>query len=226
MQRAAVIANPRVGAELGHLAPWFEARDFAVERLVRDDVLPLDAADDADLLVLLGSVWTMTRTMDSAGDPPRAAAAIAAEERIVRRRIGQDRPILGICFGGQLISHALGGRVTEQEDTFTAWEVPRTQIPELRAPWLLLHQDAFTVPPGAQTLASAEHAPVAFRRGRAWGLQFHPEVDADILARMFLDVGWPEERSSPYVEQARERAEANRADALRLFDRFWSEVSR
>jgi GMP synthase-like glutamine amidotransferase len=222
---AIVISNPAVGAELGHLKGWLADNGFDVRRLVRDDILAEDAADDADLVIVLGSEWTLARPMDAPDDPPQAAAAIAAELALIRRRVEQDRPMLGICFGGQLLSRVLGGEVMRQAAPHIAWETPDTDVEELRAPWVLLHNDAFTVPPGAQLLAEADHAPIAFRHGRAWGVQFHPEVDAEILARMFDDVGTPADVSAPQVEALRSRAEEQRADSLRLFDRFWAEVS-
>lgn len=222
---AVVISNPTVGAELGHLGEWLDAHDFEVRRLIRDDVLPIDAADDADLLIVLGSEWTLARVMDGEEDPPQAADAIAAEIELVRRRVEQDAPMLGICFGGQLLSRALGGRVTRQSAAHIAWETPQTSTEELSAPWVLLHNDAFTVPPGAEMLAEADHAPVAFRHGRAWGVQFHPEVNAEILAQMFLDVGTPSHVADEHVGFLRSRATDQRADSLRLFDRFWAEVS-
>ena len=222
---AAVISNPTVGAELGHLQGWLQDNGFVVRRLIRDDVLAPDAADDADLVIILGSVWTLAHPMDSPDDPPHAAAAIAAEIDLVRRRVEMDKPLLGICFGGQMLSRALGGDVTRQPAPHIAWETPETDVEELRAPWVLLHNDAFTVPPGAELLAEADHAPIAFRHGRAWGVQFHPEVDAPILAQMFTDVGTPSEVASPQVDALRARADDQRADSLRLFDRFWAEVS-
>lgn len=94
----------------------------------------------------------------------------------------------------------------------------------LRAPWVLLHNDAFSVPPGAQMLAEADHAPIAFRYGRAWGVQFHPEVDESILAQMFTDIDASPDISEPPLAALRSRADDQRADSLRLFDRFWSEV--
>ena len=222
---AVVISNPTVGAELGHLEPWLRDNGFDVRRLVRDDILPADAADDADLVIILGSEWTLARTMDEPHDPPQAAAAIAAETALVRRRVQQDKPLLGICFGGQMLSRALGGQVTRQEAAHIAWETPETDVDELRAPWVRLHNDAFTVPPGAELLAEADHAPIAFRHGRAWGVQFHPEVNAEILAQVFDDVGTPREVATPQVDALRARADAQRTDSLRLFDRFWAEVS-
>jgi GMP synthase-like glutamine amidotransferase len=222
---AVVISNPSVGAELGHLGDWLSDRGFEVRRLIRDDVVDVEAADDADLVIVLGSEWTLARTMDTPDDPSQAAAAIAAETALVRRRVEQDRPLLGICFGGQMLSHALGGDVTRQAAPHIAWETPETDIEELRAPWVLLHNDAFTVPPGAELLAEADHAPIAFRHGRAWGVQFHPEVDARILQQVFDDVGTPREVSTPQVDALRARAEDQRAESMRLFDRFWTEVA-
>ena len=225
MPTAVVISNPEVGADLGHLGPWLQANGFTVRRLIRDDVLPVTAADDADLLIILGSVWTMTRTMDAPSDPPQAAPAIAAEVELVRHRAAQDRPTLGLCFGGQLLSHALGGTVTRQDRTVMGWEVPTTDIPEMRAPWMVLHEDQFSLPPHAELLAKAEHAVVGFRYGRAWGLQFHAEVDAAALQKMFEDLDLPQWQWQQYVDAVRERANENRLNANALFDRFWSEVS-
>lgn len=225
MRTAVVISNPSVGAELGHLGDWLNDQGFAVRRLIRDDVLDVAAADDADLVIVMGSEWTLARTMDAPDDPPQAAAAIAAETALVWRRVEQDRPLLGICFGGQMLSHALGGSVSRQAAPHIAWETPESDIDELRAPWVLLHNDAFTVPPGAELLAEADHAPIAFRHGRAWGVQFHPEVDARILQQVFDDVGTSREVSTPQVDALRARAEDQRAESMRLFDRFWTEVA-
>jgi len=74
-----------------------------------------------------------------------------------------------------------------------------------------------------ELLAEAHHAPVAYRVGSAWGVQFHPEVDADILARMFADVGYDPECARPYVDEARRRADALQGQAIALFDRFWAD---
>lgn len=222
---AVVISNPAIGAELGHLQEWLDEHGFVVRRLIRDDILAADAADDADLVIVLGSEWTLARIMDDPDDPPQAAPAIAAEIELVRRRVEQDRPLLGICFGGQMLSQALGGEVTRQAAPHIAWETPETDVEELRGPWVVLHNDAFTVPQGAELLAEADHAPIAFRHGRAWGVQFHPEVDAPILQRVFDDVGTPPEVSTPQVDALRARADQQRDDSMRFFDRFWAEVS-
>ena len=222
--RAVVISNPRVGAELGHLGDWLGAQGFEVSRAIRDDVVPIDTADDADLLILLGSVWTMTRTMDAPTDPPQAAPAIAAEVAVVQRRVEQGRPLLALCFGGQLLSHALGGTVRRRPQPFVGWEMPASDHAALRAPWMLWHEDQFTIPKDAEPLALSPHAPLAFRVGTAWGTQFHPEVNSDIVRGMGRDLN-----ADPAVIDAMsavpaQRAAAQRAESMAFFDYFWSSV--
>lgn len=222
MPTAAVVANPRVGAELGHIGNWLETHGFGVQRLTRDDVLASDAADDCDVLILLGSVWTMTRPMTS---PPVAQPAIAAECDLVRHWLATDRPLLGVCFGAQLLSRILGGDVVAQEVPYVGWITPAAEIEALRSPWMLWHEDRFTVPPGAELLAAAAHAPLAFRYGRAWGVQWHPEVDADILQRMAEDLHASPEAAAPMVAVARERAPQQRAESMAMLDAWWADVS-
>ncbi len=120
MTTAAVIANPRIAADLGFLGDWLDDRGIDVRRLIRDDVLAIDAADDADVLIVMGSIWTLAdghRTDDH-------AIAIDAEVDLVRRWVRDDRPMLGICFGGQVLSTALGGNVTRMPQRMIAWQTP------------------------------------------------------------------------------------------------------
>ncbi len=102
-------------------------------------------------------------------------------------------PLLGICLGGQLLSAVAGGVVTSQsrgEKGLVAITLSGAGAADplfaglgsdLSAfEW---HNDSFTIPPGAVPLAGSATCPgQAFRLGRAWGLQFHPEVDEAIVA--------------------------------------------
>ena len=102
--------------------------------------------------------------------------------------------MLGICLGGQLLARALGAEVRPAERLEAGWlEIEPTPeaagdalLAHLRAPvgvyqW---HTDVFDLPDGAVRLARSEQSEnQAFRYGeRAWGLQFHPEVDAPLFA--------------------------------------------
>jgi GMP synthase (glutamine-hydrolysing) len=94
-------------------------------------------------------------------------------------------PILGICYGMQALTHALGGRVASaQKQEYGAAEIKTlTQNPLLKAqeqPVWMSHGDRIEVlPKGFQTLASSSNSPIAAMgdTGRSYfGLQFHPEV--------------------------------------------------
>jgi GMP synthase-like glutamine amidotransferase len=98
-------------------------------------------------------------------------------------------PFVGICFGHQMLAHALGGEVRQAEggwgvgphDTVVE-HVETWMAPELARPRLqYMHQDQVVrVPAGATVLAVADHCPVAMLRAgdRMLGIQAHPEFPA------------------------------------------------
>ena len=92
-------------------------------------------------------------------------------------------PIFGICFGGQLMARALGGSVARSPKAELGWyEIEsddKTLIPT--GPWFEYHWDRWTLPKGALEIARTEIASQAFVMGRTLGLQFHPEVDPEVL---------------------------------------------
>lgn len=111
----------------------------------------------------------------------------------LRGALAAGLPVLGICFGHQLLAHALGGRVDYNprgvevgtlEITCQAPEDPLFAGLGAHFPAQLSHRQAvLQLPPGARPLAASELDPhQAFAYGeRAWGLQFHPEFDAPVV---------------------------------------------
>ena len=98
--------------------------------------------------------------------------------------------MLGICFGGQLLAEALGGRVEEAPVPELGWvaiePLAAQENPVGPGPWFQWHHDRFVPPAEADTLAESEHAIQLFRLGRSVGTQFHPEIDPDHL-KVWLD---------------------------------------
>ncbi|NMN04310.1 MULTISPECIES: glutamine amidotransferase [unclassified Novosphingobium] len=113
-----------------------------------------------------------------------------------RTAMAQGAPILGVCFGHQLLAHALGGTVADNPRgaMFGTVDVARTPagaqdplfapLPD-RAQMMVFHfQSVLSLPAGADVLATSRHDPHHAVRyaANAWGVQFHPEFDAQIMA--------------------------------------------
>src|SRR3954447_12926252 len=146
---------------------------------------------------------------------------LVAEAELLREEAERGTPILGVCLGGQLLAHALGGSVEKLPVRLVTWaEVEKLPAAEgdpvigaLPDPVRALHwnEDGFSIPPGAvELLTRAGEGGEAFRwRDNAWGIQFHPEADADVLNGWYSDVAWLQEAGV-------EEATAREADRLHL----------
>ena len=118
----------------------------------------------------------------------------------LRNAVESDTAVLGICYGHQLLAHALGGDVSHQPagveiGTVTVERHAASDSDPLlgglpaRFPAQSVHwQSVRRLPPNAVLLAGSAHeAHHAFRIGaRAWGVQFHPEF-SDHALRAYLD---------------------------------------
>lgn len=113
----------------------------------------------------------------------------------VVRAVDAGLPLLGICFGHQLMAAALGGEAGYHPDgpeVGTA-DVALTDegardallagMPRVFKGHVTHSQTALELPPGATLLATGTHDPhQCFRVGdHAWGVQFHPEFDAEAI---------------------------------------------
>ena len=115
--------------------------------------------------------------------------------------INSGVPVLGICYGMQLLTHTLGGRVEPSEEReyghaiLNLTEAANPLLKGLPAslPVWASHGDKVTqLPPGFRGIAQSDNAPVAVMTDGAkyFGILFHPEVvhtpQGDTLIRNFL----------------------------------------
>lgn len=220
---AIVVGHDWVAAELGVVADWVEAQGMDIHRVWREDGVRPEAADGADLVVLMGSPDSL------AGTTPDAA--IPGEAALTRRALAAGTPVFGICYGSQELAGIAGGTVETLPARSAGW-FPLTPgdggAPALDAgPWLRWHGDGYQAVPGAEVLArgAGPDCVQAFRYGSAWGVQFHPEVDAGIIERLGRATDDPEDEWRPLAEYAEAHADELRRRSWALLDAFWADVT-
>jgi GMP synthase (glutamine-hydrolysing) len=118
----------------------------------------------------------------------------------IRQAASMDTPLLGICYGHQLIAHALGGRVGYRNDGIELGshliELQReadsdplfSQLPPQFEAHLVHAQSVLQLPPQATLLgSSAGELHQCYRVGeQAWGVQFHPEFNETVM-QLYID---------------------------------------
>jgi GMP synthase-like glutamine amidotransferase len=206
----------------GFIADAFRARgaERVVHQFPKDGALPGLAG--VDHIVVLGAAWSVYEE--------RISGWIGAELDWLRAADAAGIPVLGICFGAQALTAALGGEVEAAPRSEVGWTIVETLDPDLiePGPWLEFHHDRCLMPPGARLLARNELCVQAFTIGPHLAVQFHPEVDAAQVSRWLADGGKAEAeragqdpgallaQSESEEQQAALRADRLVAAALRL----------
>lgn len=118
------------------------------------------------------------------------------ESLLIRAAREQGVPMFGMCLGAQLIAGACGGRVfANRQKEIGFYDLQFTPAAAADPLWrdhtagirpVHWHGDTFSLPPQAVLLASTEVTPnqLFSLDGRHYGLQFHLEMDAEILGTM------------------------------------------
>ena len=128
---------------------------------------------------------------------------IAEVEFFIAHVVAKEIPFLGICLGGQFLAHVLGATITSNSPwrekgmlsvTLTESGSADPLFRKIGRQFMTFqwHNDSFAIPDGAELLASSPACPSqAFRFGsNAYGIQFHPEVNRQIIENWS---GWTSE---------------------------------
>jgi GMP synthase (glutamine-hydrolysing) len=165
----------------------------ARQRGLRIDLRHLYRGDSIPGVAEVGGLIVMGGPM-GLGDL-EAHPHLEAELELLAAASTAGLPVLGVCLGAQLLACALGGEVFPAEEpeaglgTVTLTPAGRSDVvfgpAEPCVPVLHWHEDTFSLPPGAELLASSDRVVnQAFRAGRSYGLQFHVELDAGLAEGM------------------------------------------
>lgn len=188
---------------------WFAAGlgpelfDYRTANVQNGDPLPaLDALDRPPAVLVTGSPAMVSDRLDWSEQTAQWLAGAHAA----------GLPILGVCYGHQLLAHALGGTVGPNprgramgrvEVDFTDSEEPLTGVFAPRASFNVSHVEVVvSPPPDARVIGTASHDPFhcLYFGNLTWGVQFHPEFDRRIMQ------AYIEARSKPLLDEGQEPA--------------------
>jgi GMP synthase-like glutamine amidotransferase len=142
---------------------------------------------------------------------------LQAEQKLIKKTVDDNVPLLGICLGSQLIARTFGGKVypgpkkeigfyhdliiDNNSKLFSGFTNPFTVFH-----W---HGDTFDLPQKATRLAHSEnYSNQAFQIGSAVGLQFHLEVNAEMI-NLWLDNTKEKLRQIPYIDPQKIRSDTD-----------------
>ena len=189
-----ILQNSKIEVS-GNLGNLLESDGFSIRTVfAKEEKIP---SEDFSLLVVLGA-------NESAND---LHTYLLDEQKLIKKSVEKNIPVLGICLGSQLIAKTFGGIVfsgskkeigfyndiefDENSNLFSGIKNPMTVFH-----W---HGDTFTLPENSIRLASSKnYENQAFQLKSAVGLQFHLEVDR-ILVNLWLDKAQEIIKKIPYI---------------------------
>ena len=189
-----------------------------VQMLAKNEKLP---KNDYAILVVLGAPQSVNDNLSYLKD----------EERLIQDFVSQEKPVLGICLGSQLIANAFGAKVYRAEKKeigfyhdlvidnsnsklFSGFENPFTVFH-----W---HGETFDLPKNAVRLAHSNNINQAFQLDSAIGLQFHLEVDSKMI-NLWLDKTNEKFEKIPYTypEKIRQDIDENISTVSKNMEIFY-----
>ncbi len=181
-RKTTILSVQNIACEtLGTLEQMFRNDGFEIVKIdAQSDPVPASSRG-YDAIVILGGPMAVYDNLPY----------LQREQDLIRDAIKNNTPVLGVCLGSQLIAQAAGGRVYKGKKKEIGWRdvyvTPASSNDIFRGvtdktirvfQW---HGDTYDLPANAKMLAYSDLYPQAFRIGSAVGIQFHLEVDRQLI---------------------------------------------
>lgn len=145
----------------------------------------------------------------------------------VATAVGRGMPVLGVCYGHQVLAEALGGTVEDMGE----YEIGYREVNHEGGPLFenidtpitvfTTHSDTVTeLPPGAEEFATNEYGIHGFQVENAFGVQFHPEYDMETAEAVTRGKDLPDERIQSVVSGINEENYTKACESKALFENF------
>jgi len=185
---------------LGNIGTWISIKGHTLTKTLVYEKPAFPEPEEFDMLLIMGGTMSVYQEKDFLWLKP--------EKDFVKKVIDTGKPILGSCFGAQLIAEVLGGKVTRNRFKEIGWhrvkaligenpnngkymnsKLPACLFPEFTA--FMWHGDTFEIPKNAAKLFKSEACSnQGFIYGEnVLGLQFHPEADRQWIENLIKDSG-------------------------------------
>ena len=201
----AEIMAPFAPAECLLLTPQLESRDGYRSEWESNGITyrRIDTPDSIEELNPDAVICSGSRANVSMWEPWMDDAA-----RVLQQAVSASIPVLGICFGHQLLCKTLGGEVKRSKDRIDfvtpLFSVGMDTLLSPIRKGLFTHQDQVTrLPPGARLIISTKHCENAGMRvaGKpVWGVQFHPEASRSVIDQAHADGDMDDNEYSAFEE--------------------------
>jgi len=175
-----------------------------------------------------GAVVTGSRTSVYWDEP-----WIAETKAWVGDAVDAGLPMLGVCWGHQLLADVLGGTVEYMNEYEIGYRtVERVGDSELLAGLddsftvFTTHQDRVAeLPPGSELIAENEYGIHGFRKDHVFTVQFHPEYDPETAETVASGKDLPDAKMQRVLDGITEENFAAACEAKQLFDNFTAYVA-
>lgn len=202
----------------GYVTERFVQHGGELALLDRDALPAFDTIGESDLVLLLGS--------DKSAHEEKWIESVTAEVRLIRGALAAGTPVMGICYGAQLLARALGGTSWRADQPELGWArvdtIDHVLCPE--GPWGQMHSDVFAPGPTTKVIGTSWRGPQCIIDdsfgARAIGWQFHPEVTPSTYERWVNEGYYGDTGADPkdLVRQAHAHAPTARNLAHALTD--------